>query len=131
MALFNKRDQDSKAAWQAHKHCSDNRWHLYTSNWTLYDAYSHLRERPKSGGLTTAEALKEFVRNNGEISVLKIDSQIEETALGLFWNRRDKSWSVTTCANIVLMEKHGLYFVLSGNHHYEEAGLAPLYSSGQ
>ena len=126
-ALFCKRDEDYEAAKDAHKYCSDKGWHLYTSNWTLYGDDSHLKEHLKSGGVRSAEALRDFIQNNKEISVFTIDSQIEETALGLFWNRRDKTWSITTCANIALMERHGLYFVLSGNHDYKEAGLAPLY----
>lgn len=81
---------------------------------------------PKGGGYEAAEALWRTARGSKAITVLPIDSTVEEAALTFFWSMRDKAWSVTTCANILLMQRTGLLRVLSANRHYSQAGLICL-----
>jgi len=127
MAVAFKGDQDHESARNAYSHLVQENFHLYTSNWTLYDAYSHMKERKKGGGLSAAEHLRNLVSKSRTTTVLPITEDLEGRSTNFFWSLRDKSWSITTCANILLMQDLGLIFVLSANHHYRQAGLKNLF----
>lgn len=127
MAIANQRDQDHAAASDVFRGLVQKGWRIYSSNWTWYDALSHMKERKKGGGLTAAKALRDVEADHHTISVLRVNERLEARALDLFWETEDKAWSVTTCVNIVLMRELELIYVLSANHHYRQAGLKTLY----
>ena len=127
MAVVSKNDQDHQKASKVFAEVVKQGWKLYTSSWTWYDALSHVKERPKSGGLEGALRLKELGDYRGMISVLPVTPDVEKEAVAMFWLYDDKAWSVTTCANSVLMRQHRLVYVLSHNHHYQQAGFVTLY----
>jgi predicted nucleic acid-binding protein len=47
-------------------------------------------------------------------------------AIDLFAARPDKNWSVTDCASFVVMTDRGLTQALTADHHFAQAGFAPL-----
>lgn len=126
MAVVSQRDQDHERAKNGYSHLIQGNFHLYTSSWTLYEAYSHIKEREKGGGLSAAEYLRNLVSESMAITVLPVTEDVEERSTVFFWGLQDKSWSITTCANILLIRDLGLIFVLSANHHYRQAGLTNL-----
>jgi len=126
MSILNRREQDYPQASAAYTELVKNGWRLYTTNWTLYDALSHMKERAKGGGLAAADALRALQRGNA-FTVVPVTTALEERALVLFWNHRDKPCSITTWANIVVMRNLDLTYVLSGSHHYDQAGFSRLY----
>jgi predicted nucleic acid-binding protein len=129
IAIASTRDQDHQAASEVYKDLVEESWQFHTSNWTLYDADSHLKERSKMGGAVGAKYLRDLVLNSPAIRVSSIGIELEDDAVKLFWSLKDKQWSVTTCANVLLMRYLGIITVLSGNHHYQQAGFHRLYRS--
>jgi predicted nucleic acid-binding protein len=127
VALVFSREENHEAACGAYKQLVKSGWYLYTSNWTLYDAYSHIKERTRGGGLSAAQYLRDLVSDTNAISVLRVDRNVEKAALNMFWQLHDKTWSVTTCANVMLIRDKGLDLILSGNKNYQQAGLRCLY----
>ena len=47
-----------------------------------------------------------------------------------FRDRPDQEWSLTDCLSMVVMEREGLTAVLTGDHHFTQAGFTPLLSRG-
>lgn len=127
MAIVDSQDASHKAASAALEHLIATRWHIYTSNWTLYEALSHIKERAKSGGLSAAKALRDFADTQSALTILPVTKDVESRAVKLFWDYEDKAWSVTVCASIVLMRDLTLTHILSGNHHFVQAGFTCLY----
>lgn len=127
MAVLSSRDQDHAKASGAYDELVRNGWRVYTTNWTLYDAYSHMKEREKGGGVAAAEALYALQKAN-DFTVVPVTKSLEERATVHFWNFKDRLWSITTWANVLVMRDLNINYVLSGNHHYDQAGLTRLYT---
>jgi predicted nucleic acid-binding protein len=125
MAIINRRDQGHEAASEAYRELTKRSWKLYTSNWTMYDALSHLKERAKSGGYAAARALEELARPPAVI-VMPVTKEIERRAVARFWRMADKAWSITSCANMEIMQDASLRYVLSASSAYQEAGYVSL-----
>ena len=45
-----------------------------------------------------------------------------------FRSRPDKAWSLTDCLSMVVMGQENLHAVLTGDHHFRQAGFTPLLS---
>ena len=127
MAVVNKKDESHDEAAEAYRQAVENGLHLYSSRWTWYDALSHLKERAKGGGLEAATKLQTLADGSRLVHLVYVHRDLEERAVQLFWDRPDKAWSITTCANVLLMRDIGLQYVLSKNTHYNQAGLQTLY----
>jgi len=46
--------------------------------------------------------------------------------MALYRQRPDKAWSLTDCISFVVMGDERLTEALTGDHHFEQAGFAPL-----
>jgi len=44
----------------------------------------------------------------------------------LYSERQDKDWSLTDCISLAVMKERGLTEVLTGDHHFEQAGVKAL-----
>jgi hypothetical protein len=44
----------------------------------------------------------------------------------LYFQRRDKEWSLTDCISFTVMSDEGLTDALTGDHHFEQAGFTAL-----
>jgi predicted nucleic acid-binding protein len=49
-----------------------------------------------------------------------------ERGLDLYDARPDKEWSLTDCISFIVMQDHGTYEALTGDHHFEQAGFVAL-----
>lgn len=49
-----------------------------------------------------------------------------DQGLALYISRPDKQWSLTDCISFVIMRERGLTDVLTGDHHFEQAGFKAL-----
>ena len=90
---------------------------LVTTNWTLYEALTHLNSR-RIGRHDLAETLLDVARRRA----LVIDaSQFEQQALDIFVSHSDKRWSVVDCANFVCIRERGSHFALSFDRDFSQA----------
>ncbi|GAB4443069.1 MAG: PIN domain-containing protein [Anaerolineae bacterium] len=80
------------------------------------NALSRLRWRQL--GVTTLTAL----RQDANIEVVSVDSQLFEQAIALYSDRPDKEWGLTDCISFVVMTSRGLSQTLTTDHHFEQAG---------
>ncbi|MEX0614137.1 MAG: hypothetical protein WD738_09030 [Pirellulales bacterium] len=65
-----------------------------------------------------------------DTTVLPADQELLEKAIALFAARPDKDWSLTDCTSFVVMQENALTEALSADHHFEQAGFAPLLAAG-
>lgn len=91
--------------------------HPITTNWTLYEAMTHLNARQRNRHDLAARLL-EFAMDSTEI----IDAaQYERQALAIFRARSDKRWSVVDCANFVCVRERGAPFALAFDRDFVQA----------
>lgn len=126
MALMNLKDQSHCDARHVYDQIIEKRLYLYTTNWTAYEALSHIREREKGGGLNAASKLQAILGMKNVVTVVTVTADLEERAVQRFWRYEDKPWSVVLCASHEVMTDLGLRYVLSANKGFAQAGFVNL-----
>lgn len=79
---------------------------------------SHLRR-------TAIEILRSIL-DNDEVVVLPQSHQSFESAVELYADRSDKSYSLIDCRSMMVMRKLGISHVLTNDHHFTQEGFQIL-----
>ena len=66
------------------------------------------------------------LRQDPNIKILSVDTDLFDRALSLYGARSDKTWGITDCISFVVMQTHNLMSVLTTDHHFEQAGFQNL-----
>ncbi len=88
-----------------------------TTNWTLYEALTHLNARTRNRH-DLATHLLSFAKRTTEIMDA---SHYERMALDIFRSHSDKRWSVVDCANFVCIRERGAPLALSFDRDFAQA----------
>jgi len=63
-----------------------------------------------------------------DVTVRSLDRDVLDRALELYESRQDKAWSLTDCISFVVMQDGGVRDALTGDIHFEQAGLRILFA---
>jgi len=66
------------------------------------------------------------IRNDAFTVVVPASSALVDAGVGLYELRLDKTWSMTDCISMTVMETRGLIEALTTDHHFEQAGFTIL-----
>ena len=66
------------------------------------------------------------IQNNPNVRVIKQTSLQFQSALALYGSHKDKEWSLTDCASILIMKEQGIQEVLTHDQHFTQAGFTIL-----
>lgn len=73
--------------------------------------------------------LLEFVwalQTSSEIEIVYVDRELHLAGLTLLNSRLDKTWSLCDAVSFVLLERRNIREALTTDHHFAQAGFAPL-----
>jgi uncharacterized protein len=118
VALGNKRDQYHTQAATLYDQILDEQLARITSTWVIYEALSILKSR---AGYKTAEKLWERVNDPEVTQFVRVDEAIEDEALDLFFDHRDKDWGVVDCSSLIIMNKLGCQMAFAFDRHFSQA----------
>ncbi len=96
---------------------------LLTTAWVLTevaDALAHTANRP------LFQILYVRLQSDRRVTIVQPTTQLFESGIDLYNDRRDKRWSLTDCISFLVMRQHGLTEALTGDHHFEQAGFTLL-----
>ena len=66
------------------------------------------------------------IKTSPYVEVVHVDAALDEQAWQLLTARQDKEWSLVDCVSFVLMQQRSLYYALTNDHHFEQAGYVRL-----
>jgi predicted nucleic acid-binding protein len=96
---------------------------LVTTAWILTevaDALAAPENRPVFLGLM------ELLQKSPEVHIVSASDELFERGIELYRQRPDKDWSLTDCLSFVVMADEKITEVLTGDHHFEQAGFQAL-----
>lgn len=96
---------------------------MYTSTWVLTEVADAMA---MPGRRERFWPFLQFLRANPLVSIVPPDQTLFDRGIALFDQRPDKAWSLTDCISFVIMQDQGLRDVLTGDHHFEQAGFNAL-----
>lgn len=99
------------------------RGRLVTTEWVLIelaDGLASSRQR------SLFPEVRRDLLANPQYQVVSLDMPLYERGLALYEARPDKEWSLTDCISFVVMKRDGITDVLTGDHHFEQAGFVTL-----
>lgn len=120
-ALGNRRDQDHVKATEFGRTYTG---HLVTTEFVFIEFADGCAgtERQRQ----TAAQMIARLRSNPRVTIVSCTSELYQAGLNLYERRSDKGWSLTDCISFVVMEREGIAKALTGDHHFEQAGLIAL-----
>lgn len=120
IAIISADDRNHKAAKIAYQQIVSQNVRIITSNWTLYEALSIIKDKI---GYAHALSLWNLVKRFSLITLVKITDDIETKGVNLFFRYRDKTWGVVDCTSLIVMEQTGCLNALAYDRHFREASL--------
>lgn len=105
-------------------HLQSNR-RMVTTNYVLVELVTLLASRFRLNSKRVIELTKPL-RNAPWLQVVHVDEELDAKAWDHLEERDDKHWSLTDCASFVVMNERGIYFALTTDHHFEQAGYVRL-----
>ena len=110
-----------------------------------YERAQHLAELISERLITTEAILTEFansltkpqwrqlavdtiedLREDPDVTIISVNSDLFSRGLRLYSERLDKEWSLTDCISFVVMKDNNLMKALTTDHHFEQAGFRAL-----
>src|SRR5438046_8558245 len=116
LALLNQHDPHHALAMEA-AHGLASR--LVTTHWIIVEVADAL-----SAPRVRARVVDFIDKVSNDPNTLVISDLVPwfKAGLDLYANRPDKSWSLTDCISFAVMEARSIREVLTGDHHFEQAG---------
>lgn len=118
VAIISADDRNHGAAKLAYQQIISQKTRILTTNWTLYEALSIIKDKI---GHTQALSLWNLVKQFPSVSLIKVTDDIETAAIGLFFRYEDKRWGVVDCTSLIVMEQTGCSRALAYDLHFKEA----------
>lgn len=120
IAIISSDDRNHESAKLAYQQLISQKKRIITTNWTLYEALSIIKDKI---GHAQALSLWNLVKQFPLITLIKITDDIETKGINLFFRYRDKTWGVVDCASLIVMEQTGCLKALAYDRHFREASL--------
>lgn len=120
LALLNPEDEAHEAALAA---TADRKGKLVTTQWVLTevgDAFATPAYRQRFIQLV------QMVEADPDTIVISASDEIFRDGVKLFSERPDKTWPLTDCISILVMERYNIKQVLTGDRHFVQAGFKLL-----
>jgi hypothetical protein len=120
LALVNAEDEAHRLAAQASR---DPSFTHVTHAWVLTEVADALAARRQRDRFL---ALWRLLQDDEEMMVVETSEKLFRAGVAFYARRPDKDWSLTDCISFVVMRDRGITEALTGDHHFEQAGLKAL-----
>lgn len=119
-ALINDRDRAHARATAFSRSFSGR---MVTTTWVLTELADGLCREDSRDSFST---IFDLIESDPDTEIVKSTDELWRDGITLYNARPDKEWSLTDCISFVVMEREALTEVLTGDHHFEQAGFIAL-----
>jgi uncharacterized protein len=123
VALLNRADQYHVQATHA---ASQLHGEVVTTEWVLTEVADALAE--SASRRSVVPFIRDLAQDPG-VRIVRAANGWFERGLRLYEQRPDKDWPLTDCISFAVMAEEELTDVLTGDHHFEQAGFRVLLGS--
>ena len=123
IALFSKKDQWHDMAVAANEWVENTS--LVTSEMVLTEVLDAFADKGEHFRNLISEVVDEVIGDE-HTEVVPQSSEMFNSSFTFYKQRPDKAWQLTDCSSILIMQEKGLQKVLTGDHHFEQAGFSAL-----
>ena len=123
IALLNRGDANRESALIWKEIVEDGQIPLLTTEFVLVEVVDFLS---RSGQRALARALVAELQTGALVSITPCSSTLVRRGLDLHAQRDDKTWSLTDCISILVMQDNGVTDALTYDHDFVEAGMRAL-----
>ena len=120
LALINKDDAAHKRAVDLARRLKGT---VVTSAWVLTEVADAFADPDHRESFIK---LVESLRSDARTVIVPPQESHFDAGYRLYADRSDKDWSLTDCISFIIMKEQGITSALTGDHHFEQAGLAAL-----
>lgn len=121
LALLNVADS---AHAKAVEFTSGNAIRMLTTEWVLTELADGLAMSPR--GRSEFLATLDDLHADEDATIVAFNENLMADGIEMYRQRPDKKWSLTDCISFIAMKKAGIIEALTGDHHFEQAGLIAL-----
>lgn len=121
IALLNASDS---AHGKAMQFTSSNAFRMLTTEWVLTELADGLAVSPR--GRAEFLATMDDLHADEDTIIVAFNENLMAEGIEMYRQRPDKKWSLTDCISFIAMKNAGITEALTGDHHFEQAGLIAL-----
>jgi len=122
-ALASSRDTNHVAARTIARRLHAERWVAFTSNFVRAEAHALILNR---AGRKAADAFLTELRAASPTTLIRVDEEVEESALALIFKYQDKAFTVTDATSFVLMDQLGIRHAFTFDDDFRKYGAIVL-----
>ena len=123
IGLSSKRDQHHQRAVAWHQFVTRTRSTIITTEAVLLEWLNAMSD-VSTRRIAAESYLK--IRAGARTEVVPIQAELLGSAIQLYRDRPDKSWSLTDCLSFLVMERRGLAEALTTDRDFDQVGLRPI-----
>lgn len=101
-----------------------DRVRIITSEMVLTEVLNALGK--SETGRRSAINFIQSLRDNPNVEIAQNAECPFDTAFDFYKKRPDKQWGHTDCSSFIIMQNRGIYYALTHDHHFTQAGFAVL-----
>lgn len=124
IALVNERDQYYKKAWELADYWERSNIQVVTTRAVVLEIGNALAKSHRNAAILLLDDLDD----DPTIEVIPLSETLYRRGFELFRRRQDKAWGLVDCISFVVMQDRGITDAFTSDHHFRQAGFAPLLS---
>lgn len=124
-SYLDRRDKSFQAVFALVQETVTKGQHLVTTNYIIIElvplltSHYHLPRQQVIRAINT-------IKTHPAVEIVHIDQSFDKEAWGLLEKYLDKEWSLVDASSFLIMRRFGMTQVLTGDHHFDQAGFIRL-----